>query len=295
MEFKNEIDLEPWKPSELDCCGSGCNPCILDIYEQEKNISKYKSSTANSQLNPENYSSFQIADIIQHTQNTNIYRLKLNENEKLGHSAGQHLIIRQKHPVHDGTSITRQYSILSFPDETQHFDLLIKLYPQGLMSNIIRSWDVGDCIPMRGPFGCINLNQLRNSGKQLLFICQGTGLVPFISIIQHILEDQDCDISLKLLFCVSNAQEILMKDVLYQFCDYWNFHLQLFISSSVENDFRLYGPNKSFVNRKLNINDFDKEMVRESRVLLCGSKDFMKCYQDIIVNLGASFNDVIRL
>jgi len=295
MEVESEIDLEPCKPSELDCCGSGCNPCILDIYEQEKKISRHSSTVSSSHLNPEHYSSFQIVDIIQHTEDTNIYRWKLNENEKLGHSAGQHLIIRQKHPVQEDKSITRQYSILSYPHDTEYFDLLIKLYTHGQMSNIIRSWKIGDCIAMRGPFGSINVNQLKDSSKQLIFICQGTGLVPCISIIQHLLEDENCDIRIELLFCVSNTHQILMKDVLFQFCDYWNFHLQLFISSPVEMNFRLYGPNKGFVNRKLNNNDFNEGMIKQSKFLLCGSKDFMKCYQDILYNLGASVTDVIRL
>ena len=26
--------LVPWRPLDSDCCGSGCNPCILDIYTQ---------------------------------------------------------------------------------------------------------------------------------------------------------------------------------------------------------------------------------------------------------------------
>ena len=31
---------KPEEPSQSDCCGSGCNPCVFDIYEQELKIWK---------------------------------------------------------------------------------------------------------------------------------------------------------------------------------------------------------------------------------------------------------------
>ena len=48
----------------------------------------------------------------------------------------------QNHPTVQGSSITRQYSILSLPDETGYFSLLIKLYPTGQMSSVMREFVV---------------------------------------------------------------------------------------------------------------------------------------------------------
>lgn len=42
------LDYEPGRsipvpPLDSDCCGSGCTPCIFDIYEQELKIAKLKT------------------------------------------------------------------------------------------------------------------------------------------------------------------------------------------------------------------------------------------------------------
>lgn len=36
----HEIPVEPQKPLDSDCCGTGCVPCVFDIYEQEMKIWK---------------------------------------------------------------------------------------------------------------------------------------------------------------------------------------------------------------------------------------------------------------
>ena len=33
-DSNDDYETTPWKPLDSDCCGSGCNPCILDIYQQ---------------------------------------------------------------------------------------------------------------------------------------------------------------------------------------------------------------------------------------------------------------------
>lgn len=33
-----DFPCKPEKPSDTDCCGSGCIPCVFDIYEQEIKI-----------------------------------------------------------------------------------------------------------------------------------------------------------------------------------------------------------------------------------------------------------------
>jgi hypothetical protein len=39
-EIISRLPPYPQEPDSDDCCGSGCNPCIMDVYEQ--NLSKYK-------------------------------------------------------------------------------------------------------------------------------------------------------------------------------------------------------------------------------------------------------------
>lgn len=36
----NSLPCPPLKPEDSDCCGSGCVPCVFDIYEQDLKIWK---------------------------------------------------------------------------------------------------------------------------------------------------------------------------------------------------------------------------------------------------------------
>lgn len=39
-EHGSKFPPKPDKPLDSDCCGQGCDPCILDIYQQELEIWK---------------------------------------------------------------------------------------------------------------------------------------------------------------------------------------------------------------------------------------------------------------
>ena len=48
FQDEENLDYEPGRsipvpPLDSDCCGSGCTPCIFDIYEQELKIAKLKT------------------------------------------------------------------------------------------------------------------------------------------------------------------------------------------------------------------------------------------------------------
>lgn len=40
MEKQHISPPKPEKPLDSDCCGQGCTPCILDIYQEELDIWK---------------------------------------------------------------------------------------------------------------------------------------------------------------------------------------------------------------------------------------------------------------
>ncbi|XKL61036.1 hypothetical protein PGB90_008093 [Kerria lacca] len=77
------METLPEKPSENDCCGSGCNPCIFDIYE--KLLKTHKSGNISSSssvkirydlLSPLKYKPFILLNIQKENANCNIYTFK---------------------------------------------------------------------------------------------------------------------------------------------------------------------------------------------------------------------------
>lgn len=79
----------------------------------------------------------------------------------------------------------RSYSIASWPDGTNEFELLIVLNPNGKGTPyLFNDIQIGSEITFRGPQGVFTLHQPIE--KDLYLICTGTGIAPFRSMVQHI-------------------------------------------------------------------------------------------------------------
>ena len=128
----------------------------------------------------------------------------------------------------EGRAVTRQYSILTTAATTGHFTLVIKVYPEGVMSGRVRGWGLGSRISCRGPFG--SPPSLAGCAR-VVGLCQGTGLVPLLPLVEELLEEQESDTIVTILYSSSSVDDLLLLDRLHELCSYWNFHLKIFLSS----------------------------------------------------------------
>lgn len=92
----------PQKPSDNDCCGNGCNPCVFDIYELDlkkwkqnrENIDNGVSSNSTSTLSEHDFLQFEITELKSHANNIKLFKFKIPENNQLPIHCGQHLVAR---------------------------------------------------------------------------------------------------------------------------------------------------------------------------------------------------------
>jgi CDP-4-dehydro-6-deoxyglucose reductase len=89
-------------------------------------------------------------------------------------------------PIHEKPNKRwRSYSIASAPNGTNIFELLIVLNPNGLGTTyMFNEWTTGSEITFRGPQGIFVLETPIE--QDIFFICTGTGVAPFRSMLQHI-------------------------------------------------------------------------------------------------------------
>lgn len=104
----------PEKPLDSDCCGTGCVPCVFDIYDEEMakwrlECDRIKSGKSiledlpdgsfEQVLSTSEFRCFDLESITQMTDDSCIYRFKIPGNRKLGIKVGQHLNyeVRCKH------------------------------------------------------------------------------------------------------------------------------------------------------------------------------------------------------
>ncbi|XP_048966373.1 NADH-cytochrome b5 reductase-like isoform X4 [Canis lupus dingo] len=157
------LQLRPVEPLPSQCCGSGCSPCVFDLYHRE--LARWEAARASkdrsllngeepqscpSRLSPETFLAFRISAMDRLTEDTYRVRFAVPRNSQLGLRPGQHLILRGKV---DDLEIQRAYTPISPANAEGYFEVLIKCYETGLMSRYVKSWSTGDTTFWRGPFG----------------------------------------------------------------------------------------------------------------------------------------------
>ncbi|XP_051868146.1 NADH-cytochrome b5 reductase-like isoform X2 [Pristis pectinata] len=226
------LSLRPCEPLPTQCCGSGCKPCVFDIYEKE--LMQWKQarakgdqrllskSTESSQkdlqlIAPEKWSTFQIVCVEQQTADTYLYRFQLPHGHCLGLTVGQHIVARG---VVSGLEVQRAYTPVSPLDAEGYFEVLIKIYEDGLMSQYMKTWKEGDTVCWRGPFGGFPYKP--NQYEQLLLFASGTGIAPMVPLLQYIVADEEDEVFVTLVGCFRTFQDIYMKPRLQELAAYWN-------------------------------------------------------------------------
>jgi len=118
------------------------------------------------------------------TYNTRRFWIQVPELESFDFAPGQFVTLDL--PISDKPAKRiRSYSIASWPDGTNVFELLIVLLEGGAGTTYLFN-DVkeGSELVLRGPQGVFTLPEPIE--KDLYFICTGTGIAPFRSMVHHI-------------------------------------------------------------------------------------------------------------
>jgi len=117
------------------------------------------------------------------TYNTKRFFIKVNELDSFNFKAGQFVTLDL--PIHEQKNKRwRSYSIASWPDCTNVFELLIVLLEEGAGTTyLFNEVTVGSELTFRGAQGVFTLPE--NIDKDLFFICTGTGIAPFRSMLYY--------------------------------------------------------------------------------------------------------------
>ncbi len=106
----------PEEPLQSDCCGTGCSPCVFDIYQED--LERWKQLAALSPeeravrlrtrgrrvestamqsravLSPDKYQGFDVEGIDQVSSDSFVFRFGLPEDSVLGIGTGKHALLR---------------------------------------------------------------------------------------------------------------------------------------------------------------------------------------------------------
>ncbi|CAL5397118.1 unnamed protein product [Camellia sinensis] len=108
--------------------------------------------------------------------------------------------------------VIRPYTPISDPDSKGYFDLLIKVYPDGKMSQHFASLKPGDVVEVKGPIE--KLRYSPNMKKHIGMIAGGTGITPMLQVIEAILKNPEDNTQVSLLYANVSPDDILLKQKL---------------------------------------------------------------------------------
>ena len=106
-----------------------------------------------------------------------------------------------------GSGQHRSYSFSSAPGN-KRMTFMIKQVPGGLMSSWLGAAQAGQPLQMTGPLGTF---YLRAVTRPVLFLAGGTGLAPFLSMLE-VLAEQGAPQPVHLIYGVTRDQDLVMVD-----------------------------------------------------------------------------------
>ncbi|WP_265534355.1 anthranilate 1,2-dioxygenase electron transfer component AntC [Pseudomonas saponiphila] len=142
-----------------------------------------------------------VIDVRQVSDSTAILHLDLGRSEApLEFLPGQYARLRIP-----GTDSSRAYSFANRPGADNQLQFLIRLLPDGVMSNYIRQRClVGDSIELEAPLGAFYLRQI---SRPLLLVAGGTGLSALLAMLEQIVE-QGCQQPVHLYYGVRQSADL---------------------------------------------------------------------------------------
>ena len=97
-------------------------------------------------------------------------------------------------------------------------------------------------ISVRGPFG--EPPTLLGKESRVVMFCQGTGIVPLLPLLQDLLEEETetmvnfstlsfffTILQVSMVYSTASVAETLVLQDLHELCGFWNFQLEVFLSS----------------------------------------------------------------
>lgn len=153
-----------------------------------------------------------ISRIEEETYNTRRFYITVPELSSFDFAPGQFVTLDL--PIHERPAKRlRSYSIASWPDGSNTFELLIVLLEGGAGTTyLFNEMKEGSELTLRGPQGVFTLPETME--KDLYFICTGTGIAPFRSMVHHIHRHNIPHPDIHLIFGTRTKKDLLYAEEL---------------------------------------------------------------------------------
>lgn len=161
-------------------------------------------------LSPKEFRPFRVRSVETLTPSTKRITFALDSpDQSIGLQGASALLARA---TINGKAVVRPYTPTNLNEDRGFLELVVKGYPNGVMSKHITELQPGDELEMRGPL--MRLPLPANKYKQLGLIAGGSGITPMLQIIKKVCRDPNDSTQVTLLYASTSEDEIILRDEL---------------------------------------------------------------------------------
>lgn len=227
-----------------------------------------------------------------------IFRFELkSQSTILGLPIGNHIMVKYEdksieHPI------MRAYTPITNDSDKGYFELLIKIYSDGEMTQkLMNNVSINDYVQCKGPLGAINyhepsqlkitegLNKYRSLNvTKIGMLAGGTGITPMYQVIKYINQNKGNDSTkISLIFSNKTEKDILLKDELNEIVE-TNENIKIHFSISSTDG------------------HIDLEMIQNNlfppsqdvAIMYCGPTGFNKTMKKLLNQIGHQKSNILR-
>lgn len=197
--------------------------------------------------------------------------------------AGQFIMVKFKDPENPEKLLSRAYSILS-PPENKVVTLCVKLVDGGKGTNYLKNLKVNDFTDLSGPYG--KFVYKTSKPRVPFFISTGTGIAPYVSMIESAKFQDDHPSRGVCLFGVRTDDEILYQ---HSFSKYPKFEYIPTVSQ----------PSPNWKGFKGRVTHYLKELPHNydwtlADYYICGGNDMIKEVKEILTSKGVPKDQIFQ-
>ena len=199
------------------------------------------------------------------------FSIKMDNRSSLGFLPGQYVNVQVP-----GTDQARSFSFSSGPGEDE-VAFLIRNTTYGVLTTYLRERaKTGDKISFNGPLGSFYLRKIE---RPVLFLAGGTGLAPFLSMLNKIEQDGGSEHPIHLIFGVTNDPDLVEVEKLEGYASRMpNFTFTCVVASE-ESSY----PNKGFVTHHMKPEHLHDGFVD---IYLCGPPPMVDAVRKYLADQG---------
>ena len=166
-----------------------------------------------------------VQDVIEETPSSKIIRLAPVSGTLPPFVAGQYINVSLDI---DGIRTSRAYSISSSPSQRGYYEIAVRYKPDGYVTHyMLERMSKGEVLEISAPAGQFVYNPVIH-GNHIVLIGGGSGITPFMSIVEDQYLDVDSNLKIDLIYGCANANDVIYGKKLQAIADkyeHFNFHL----------------------------------------------------------------------